>query len=151
MHLKTIFCLLGVVALLGFTGCGTPAIDYAKHHPELSAEHRQIMMTGKIPDGSAVAGMTRAQIQLIMGQDATQYTKVDGHDAWVYVKSKLTTEGLTMASTSDFGHHDSRNRDSSDDNGNGAQQAPDSLPQTKTTIIFDGDVAIRAEVVKGGL
>jgi outer membrane protein assembly factor BamE (lipoprotein component of BamABCDE complex) len=151
MQLKNIVYPLGIAATLFLAGCGTPAINYAKHHPELSTEHRQIMMTGKIPDGSAVAGMTREQIQLIMGNDATQYTKVDGHDAWVYVKAKLNSEPLTMASTSDFGHHDNRNRDTADDNGNGAQQAPDSLPQTKTTIVFDGDVAIRAEVVKGGL
>ena len=151
MQLKNIVCLAGIAAVLFFTGCGTPAISYAKQHPELSAEHRQIMMTGKIPDGSAVAGMTREQIQLIMGHDATQYTKIDGHDAWVYVKAKLNSEPLTMAGTSDFGHHDSRNRDTADDNGNGAQQAPDGLPQMKTTIVFDGDVAIRAEVVKGGL
>jgi len=63
------------LALAGLlSACGTLGQAYVKQHPELSAAHRQILLTGKIPDGDAVAGMTREQIQIVMGVDATQYT-----------------------------------------------------------------------------
>ena len=44
-----------------------------------------------IPDGDAVAGMTREQVQIAMGHEATQYTKVDGHDAVSYTHLTLPT------------------------------------------------------------
>ena len=147
--MKNIVLVIAAASICLFAGCSTPARDYAAKHPELSPAHRQILMNGKIPDGDAVAGMTRDQIQLVMGQDATQYTKVDGHDAWIYVKKKLVSEPFTAVSSS-MGQtqHDVRNRD-------GAEDAPTQPPEgdrtVKTTIIFDGDVATHAEVVNGGL
>ena len=139
--------LLLTATICLFSACGTPGQAYVKQHPDLPKEHKQILLTGKIPDGDAVAGMSREEIQLVMGPDVTQYTKVDGHDAWVYVKRKLGSESLTMT-TSDFSHNDSRNRDSSND---GASHSPDAQPQVKTTIIFDGNIATHAEVTNGGL
>ena len=143
----TIPLVLAVLAC-AFSGCGTPAQAYAKQHPELPKQHLQILMSGKIPDGDAVAGMTRDQILLVMGPDVTQYTKVDGHDAWVYVRKKLISEPLTSTSSAGTGHQDSRNRSFSSDN---ATHTPDNQPQSKTTIIFNGDVAIKADTVLGGL
>jgi len=143
---KTTLLIVAAASCL-LSGCGTPGQTYAKQHPELPAPHRQILMTGKIPDGDAVAGMTREQIQIVMGVDATQYTKVDGHDAWVYVKKRLTSEPFSVAH-SDFGQQDNRNRGMPDET---AAQSPEGQRSVKTTIIFDGNVATRADVVNGGL
>ena len=104
-------------------------------------------MTGKIPDGDAVSGMTREQIQLAMGMDPTQFRKVDGQDAWVYVREKLSATALTSTS-GDIGRRDSRNRDSE---ASSEDHSRDVRPETKTTVFFRGDRAIRAEVVNGGL
>ena len=129
------------------SGCGTPGITYAKQHPELPPAHLQILKTGKVPDGDAIAGMTREQVQIAMGVEPAQYTKVDGHDAWVYVRKNLSPAPLVSDSTPQIDRQDNRNKGSLLD-------TPDQLQtreQTKTTIIFDGNVATHAETVKGGL
>ncbi|MEP6668783.1 MAG: hypothetical protein ABJF10_06510 [Chthoniobacter sp.] len=143
----TISSLL-LAATLALAGCASPAQTYAQQHPELSAKQLEILNTGKIPDGDAVAGMTREQIQLAMHQEPTQYTKVDGQDAWVYVVKKLSAMNLTMANDATFNRQDNRSRHSLAEEEN---HAPNDQPTTRTTVYFQGNVATRAEVVSGGL
>jgi hypothetical protein len=137
-----------LLAACFISGCGTPGQAYAKQHPELSPTQLQILKTGKVPDGDAIAGMTREQVQLAMGVEPAQYTKVDGHDAWVYVRKNLVATPLTTNSTPEIDRQDNRNKGSMLDSLN---QTPQNQEQTKTTIIFDGNVATRAENTKGGL
>ncbi len=146
--MKLAISALLLLATCLLSGCGTPGINYAKQHPELSPAHLQILKTGKVPDGDAIAGMTREQVQIAMGVEPAQYTKVDGHDAWVYVRKTLSTVPLTSNSTPEIDRQDGRNKGSLLDSPN---QAPQNQEQTKTTIIFDGNVATHAENVKGGL
>lgn len=77
---------LGFIALLSLSllaGCSTPGSTYAKAHPELSSAHRQILVEGKIPGGSAVGGMTQEQVRMAIGNPST-FEKINGEDAWVY-------------------------------------------------------------------
>jgi outer membrane protein assembly factor BamE (lipoprotein component of BamABCDE complex) len=143
----TLSLLLPLAACL-ISGCGTPGLNYAKQHPELSPAHLQILKTGKVPDGDAIAGMTREQVQIAMGVEPAQYTKVDGHDAWVYVRKTLAAVPLTTNSTPAIDRQDNRNKGSLLDTPDQAAQNQD---QTKTTVIFDGNLATHAETVKGGL
>ena len=146
--MKFTLSLLPLLAAGLISGCGTPGINYAKQHPELPPAHLQILKTGKVPDGDAIAGMTREQVQIAMGVEPAQYTKVDGHDAWVYVRKTLSAQPLTTNSTPEIDRQDGRNKGSLMDSPN---QSPQNQEQTKTTIVFDGNVATHAETVKGGL
>ena len=128
-------------------GCASPGQSYARQHPELPKQHLQILVTGKIPDGDAVSGMTREQVQLAMGMDPTQFRKIDGQDAWVYVREKLSATAFTPT-TGEGERSDNRNRDSQVLSN---KHLPDAQSETKTTIFFQGNRAIRAEVVTGGL
>src|SRR5580704_15762741 len=95
--MKSIAPLLLATVACALAGCATPSQTYAKQHPELPAAQLQILKTGKIPDGTAVAGMTQEQVKLAMGIEPAQYTKIDGLDAWVYVQKKLSTVGIMSA------------------------------------------------------
>jgi len=140
--------LLALVAAAALAGCASPSQNYAKQHPELPAQHLQILNSGKIPDGTAVAGMTREQVQLVMGVEPVQYLKVDGHDAWVYVKKKLSSAGINSGNDATFNHRDNRSQHSMAE---GEAHAPGDQPTTKTTVYFDGETATHADVVNGGL
>jgi outer membrane protein assembly factor BamE (lipoprotein component of BamABCDE complex) len=140
--------LFAAAIVCAFTGCATPGQTYAKQHPELSAQQVQILNTGKIPDGTAVAGMTQEQVKLAMGIEPAQYTKIDGQDAWVYVQRKLSTTGITPTDSLGLNHHDTRNQKALEED---ESHAPADQPQIKTTVYFQGDRATRAEVVNGGL
>jgi outer membrane protein assembly factor BamE (lipoprotein component of BamABCDE complex) len=143
------FIPLLLVAVAGtLAGCATPGQAYAKQHAELSAPQLQILNTGKIPDGTAVAGMTQEQVKLAMGVEPAQYTKVEGQDAWVYVQKKLSTAGITSANEVQLNRRDSRSQHAL---GEGENHAPEDQAQIKTTIYFQGERATRAEVVNGGL
>jgi hypothetical protein len=145
--MKFTIYFLTVALACALIGCASRGQTYAQQHPELSAAQRQIFATGKIPDGAAVAGMTREQVQLAMGMDPAQYTKIDGQDAWVFVSKKLSPMPLTTT-RADFQGPDNRNRSLMDEPDN---QAPQNQAQTKTTVIFSGERAVRADVVNGGL
>jgi outer membrane protein assembly factor BamE (lipoprotein component of BamABCDE complex) len=136
-----------VVAALVLSGCASAGQSYARQHPELPQEQQQILTTGKIPDGDAVSGMTREQIRLAMGMDPTQFTKVNGQDAWVFVQKKPYALGSTVTA-SGLDRPDNRNRDYMAEN---AALVPEVRPETKTIIYFQGNRATRAEVVTGGL
>jgi len=145
--MKSHILCLALLAAPILTGCETASESYARQHPELPAQHRAILRTGKVPDGTAIAGMTREQVQLAMGVEPTQYTKVDGLDAWVYVRKKLMPTSLSTT-TSELDHRDNRNRSTLAEED---RQSPQDMPQIKTTVIFQGNVAVRAEVTPGGL
>jgi outer membrane protein assembly factor BamE (lipoprotein component of BamABCDE complex) len=146
MNLTASSLLLAVALVLA--GCTSPAQTYARQHPELSAKQLEILNTGKIPDGDAIAGMTREQIQLAMGVEPAQYTKVDGQDAWVYVTRKLSPMNLSQANDATFNHQDNRSRHSLAE---GESHAPSDQPTVRTTVYFQGNVATKADVVNGGL
>jgi outer membrane protein assembly factor BamE (lipoprotein component of BamABCDE complex) len=146
--MKSLISLLLAAVAGAFASCSAPGQTYAKQHPELSAQQVQILNTGKIPDGTAVAGMTQEQVKLAMGIEPAQYTKVDGQDAWVYVQRKMSTAGITATNESELDRRDSRSQHAL---GEGENHAPESQAQIKTTVYFQGDRATRAEVVNGGL
>src|ERR1700678_2500636 len=74
-------------AALFCSGCTTPGQAYVKQHPELSPQQQKIFLTKKIVDPNAVAGVTRDQIHLAMGEPS-QYAKIEGLDAWIYIRPK---------------------------------------------------------------
>lgn len=149
LFMKHPFPFLALAFSAMLAGCASPGQTYVKQHPNLSTQQQQILNTGKIPDGDAVAGMTREEIQLAMkGVEPTQYLKVDGHDAWVYVQRKLSPMGISSANDATFDHRDVRSRHSLAE---GESHSPQDQVQTKTTVYFDGDKATRADVVNGGL
>jgi outer membrane protein assembly factor BamE (lipoprotein component of BamABCDE complex) len=143
----TIPLFLAVIAA-ALSGCATPGQSYAKQHPELSPQQLEILNTGKVPDGTAIAGMTQEQVKLAMGVEPTQYTKVNGQDAWVYVQKKIGTTNLSFANDATFDHRDNRSQHSLAE---GESHAPADQPLVKTTIFFQGERATRADVVNGGL
>jgi hypothetical protein len=152
--MKPTTLLLVLATLCTLSGCANLAHSYASNHAELSPEHRKILMTGKIPDGTAVAGMTREEVRLAMKKDPNQFTKINGLDAWVYANEKghspdLAEEqghnhegGSGTGSGSNWFNHEPGHT-SSDALGEIADQA-----NLSTTIIFQGDRAIRADVTR---
>jgi hypothetical protein len=135
-HALCVF-LLAVACVLA--GCASSAQSYIAKHPELSADQRKILKSGIIPDGIAVAGMTKEQIRLAMGSDPNQFTKVDGADAWVYVREK-TGDTMMMPNDETYG----RSPGMQTTGGMLDTQAP--TRTFRTTIVFQGDRAVRAEV-----
>jgi len=148
LFIKYTISFLALVVAAALAGCATAGQAYAKQHPELPAQHRQILNTGKIPDGTAVAGMTREQVQLVMGVEPVQYLKVDGNDAWVYVKKTLSPMGINSGNDATFNRRDNRSQHSLAE---GENHAPGDQPTTKTTGYVDGETATHAEVANGGL
>src|SRR3569623_2003040 len=84
MHVTRI---LFPVVLLALAGCANEAQTYISQHPSLSPEHREILTRHKVPAGFAVAGMSREEVRMALG-DPTTYDKVNGEDAWIYVRQK---------------------------------------------------------------
>jgi outer membrane protein assembly factor BamE (lipoprotein component of BamABCDE complex) len=80
-------CLIASLAILCLPACSTPGSQYAAAHPDLSPTHRRILVTGEIPGGNAVEGMTKEQIRIAAG-NPTSFEKVGGQDVWVYVRQK---------------------------------------------------------------
>jgi len=138
-------CILAAACTLA--GCASAGQTYAKQHPELTPAQVQMLNTGKTPDGTAIAGMTREAVQIALGEP-TQYTKVDGHDAWVYVRRRLGTSGISSANDPAFDRRDLRSQHSM---GEGESHSQQDQPLFKTTVYFDGERATRADVVNGGL
>jgi outer membrane protein assembly factor BamE (lipoprotein component of BamABCDE complex) len=142
--------ILLVTAAVTFTlaACTTPGQAYAKQHPELSPKQLEIFRKGRIPDGDAVAGLTQEQVKLAMGVEPAQYTKIDGQDAWVYVQKKLGPSGVTTMGDETRDRRDQRSQHSLLED---EHHSPQDQAQVKTTVIFQGDRAVRADVVNGGL
>ena len=135
------------------SGCATPGQTYAGRHPELSAEQRKIFLTGKIANGDAVAGLTREQVRLIMGRDPSQFTKLNGEDAWVWVR-----EGLPMVGPAEEQMGAELGGVGRDSGGGGASRygtevsgnsATTEARPGRTTVYFQGNRATRAVVSDG--
>jgi len=140
----TVFLPL-LAILCAFCGCANSGQTYAGKHPELSTDHRKILTTGKIPEGTAVAGMTREQVRAAMGVDPVQFTKVDDQDAWVFVK-----EQGKYAGPADDAYHSGEGGTSDSWFSREPTGAPtganDPKKNVRTTVIFNGERAVRAEV-----
>jgi hypothetical protein len=141
--IKTSCFALLLAIVCGLQGCATPRQAYLSQHPELSAEHRKLIEAGTLADRDPVVGMTREQIRLTMGTDPWQVTKIDGVDAWVWVKPKRN-EHTMISETS---------RSGSPGMGSFANQPKtDDLPKARriirTTVLFEGNVATRVDVTE---
>lgn len=123
-------------------GCETPGKAYVKQHPELTPQQQKIFLTKRVVDPTSVAGLTRDQIHLALGEP-TKYEKIEGVDAWIYIRPK----------TDEYQHPFIGPGGSSvgAPGGGMAGQAP-GIPtekkeegEVRMTIFFDGDRAVRAE------
>ena len=88
LKLRGIIAAFAAVAISCLVGCASPRTAYAKAHPELSPTHRQILMTGKIPGGMAVGGMTKEQVKLAVG-NPKRLEQTPAGDVWVYVHERF--------------------------------------------------------------
>jgi hypothetical protein len=130
------FCLaLGAILA---TGCTTPAVSYVSQHPELTPAQREIFTSGEIPAGDAVAGLTHEQVRLAMKGYPETFDKLDGQEAWVYVKKKKGTPSQQPASGTTGGRTDLREN----------AKPPEPNATVRTTVLFQGDRASRALVVR---
>jgi hypothetical protein len=77
-----------LLAALALAGCANSRQTYVSKHPELSPAHRQLFTSGRIPAGDAVAGLTRDQVAMILGNNPDSFDKANGEDVWVYRKTK---------------------------------------------------------------
>jgi outer membrane protein assembly factor BamE (lipoprotein component of BamABCDE complex) len=69
-----------------FLGCQTPpGVKYAKQHPELTPQQRTIFTEKKVTDINAVAGLTKEQIRIALGEP-TQFDHQEGSEVWIYVR-----------------------------------------------------------------
>jgi len=138
------FALLALAAAAISTGCTTPRQDYIAQHPELSPEHRKIVAAGTFKDHDPVAGMTRDAVRLTMGTDPAQVTKVNGEDAWIWIKKK--GDSLTMM--------DESNHSGGPGSGTFSGLPPENDHEPKkrsivrTTVFFRGDTATRVDVTE---
>lgn len=136
--------VLALAATLLCAACTSSQQTYVAHHPELSPEQKKMIVLGKITDQAAVAGMTREQICLAMGGEPSQLTKINGEDAWVWLKSK-------PPELADFREPDRTNTGSG--NMSRPQQfmdepEPAARPKMRTTVFFDGDKATHVDVTE---
>jgi hypothetical protein len=134
------------------SGCATPRQDYVKQHPEMTPEHRKILLAGRIKNGDPVAGMTRDEIRLVMGRDPDQFTTINGEEAWVWVNEK----SVEISSTDDNNSgvkSDGSGRPSIGGKRHGDKKSGNSSggKQNKTTVFLSGGHATRAEVGEGSL
>ena len=136
-------CLPLLLIGLLLASCTTPGQSYVSKHPELPATHRQIMASGKIPSGDAVAGMTHEEVRLAMNGAPATFDKINGEEAWIYYRKNTvmsdTIEPPKATPGSSLDNHE-----------------PFSAPSTgletdgvvRTTIFFQGDRATHADVSK---
>lgn len=127
-------------AALILAACANPGAGYASKHPELSAAHRQILARGEISSGDAVAGMTREQVKLALGEP-TSYDKIDGEDVWVYARK-------TSAGREDFDDLERSGSGTMDQTRSFTQRAdfsPHADVEKRTMVFFTGDRATHAQ------
>jgi hypothetical protein len=149
--MRTFIIAASLATLCAFSGCENPGKAYANAHPELSPEHRKIMVSGKIKYGDSVAGMTREQVRLIMGKDPDQFDSVNGEDAWIWIRAKNANAQFETSTSADNGGV-------AKDGGGGKREPiseaggsdPFATGHTKTTVFFKGNVATHVDVRSGG-
>ena len=153
-HAALLWPVLFLIAA-ALSGCATSGQTYARQHPGLSAEQRKIFLSGKITNGTAVAGLTREEVRLVMGRDPSQFTKVNGDDAWVWVR-----EGLPMVGPAEEQMGTELGGVGRDSGGGGTgrygseaagSSAVHEVRPSRTTVYFHGGRATRAEVSAAGL
>jgi hypothetical protein len=146
--MRYIKLLAALVTVCLLSGCQTPTQAYVKQHPELSSQHRKIILSGRIKFGDPVAGMTRDQVRLVMGTDPDQFDSINGEDAWIWLKSKAARSKFESAS--DMGGPANAGMGGKN---HGIEDTGESTPTesrpSKVTVFFKGDIATRAEF--GGL
>ncbi len=132
--------LAALLSSVVFSSCASSGKSYADSHPSLTAEQKNIVVKGKIPDGSAVAGMTKEDIRATMRGDPSQFTTVNGTEAWVYVRDSDDGPSLApeMQNTSP-GHMGG-------DPTVSAAEMDAGLVKVHTTVLFENGRATRAEV-----
>ena len=137
--MKILILLFSLSVLYLSAGCTTttPGQAYAKQHPELTEAQRKIFLDGLIPDGDDVKGLTKEQIRIAMHSDPAQFDRIDGMEAWVFVKPPVgaTLDELRSGAAGlPAGSSNSAIEDTRDKRGK------------RTTVLFDGDRAVRATV-----
>ena len=136
----TIRHLAILAAVIGLAACANPGSSYAAKHPDLPSAHRQILLSGKIPSGDAVAGMTREQVKLAMGGDPTTFDKLGNEDVWIYARKKAVGTG----SLDDRDYSTNSNREGTQSFTQSNDFAPRIDVELKTSIFFQGGRATRA-------
>ena len=134
-------CFIASIAILCLSGCSTPGSQYAKAHPELSVAHRQIFVTGEIPGGLAVEGMTKEQIRLAVGNPA-RFEKYNGQDVWVYVRQRFVDINPNADPSSTYGSAPNSQRNFTETANLGARPSINEM----TKIFFNGDQATHAQI-----
>jgi hypothetical protein len=135
--MKIWILLFSLSVLCLSAGCTTPGQAYVKQHPELTEAQRKIFRDGQITEGDDVKGLTKEQIRIAMHSDPDQYDRFDGMEAWVYIKPPLgaTLDELRSGAAGlPVGSSNSASTEKMDRRGK------------RTTVIFDGDRAVRATV-----
>lgn len=133
--------LISLLALSCLSGCSTLAATYAKAHPELSPAHRQILTEGKVPGGGAVEGMTHEQVRLAIGNPTT-FEKINGEDAWVYVRSHFVDISPGREANSAYGSGFNSQKNFTET----ARLGERPKENEKMTIFFHGDRAAYAQI-----
>jgi outer membrane protein assembly factor BamE (lipoprotein component of BamABCDE complex) len=141
-----VLSFVALAAALLLTACTTEAQKYAASHPDLSSEHLAILKSGKIPDGIAVAGMTKAQVRLAMGKSPTEFSNINGVEAWVYAAENDNAD--LAIRNAELTPIEGRPGSTGAPNEENQSTIPHKKVTSKTIIFFQGDRAIRAEVTR---
>jgi outer membrane protein assembly factor BamE (lipoprotein component of BamABCDE complex) len=134
--------ILLLLAGMAVAGCANPGQLYVSQHPEMKPAHRQILTTGKIPSGDAVAGLTRDEIRLAMGGPPAVFDKFNGQETWSYLKKNTAPLDPVPSGSGSSGSR-SRPADLRTELGDA-----DLNVNVRTTIFFQADRATRAEVTQ---
>jgi hypothetical protein len=142
--MKSLIAFLALLTPALFLGCqSSPGRAYAKQHPELTPQQREIFMKKKVADINAVAGLTKEQIRIALGEP-TQFENVEGVESWIYLRrnTEIDAENNMRAVMS------GTDRGSMSGAGIGGTHMSDAAPvnNIRTTIYFNGNTATRATV-----
>lgn len=136
--MKPTITLAALMTAFLYPGCETPGTAYVKQHPELTPQQRQIFIQKKVSDIHAVAGLTKQQIRVALGEP-TQFDNIEGDEAWVYIQGPGAS---SPGSVSRLGVAGGDLGGLAPGQGSGGLNAGG----VRTTIFFDGDQATRATV-----
>jgi hypothetical protein len=145
--MKTSLVIRHSVLVISFllAACTNEGQIYAKQHPELNPVQRRILASGIIPDGTAVAGLTRAQIHMAMGTDPSTFDRVGGEDVWIFTHKKAVARDPIFANSPADSVLDKSHGYTETDT---EQTTPRVDVDVKTTIYFQGDIATHARTVE---
>jgi len=138
--MKAVHCI-AVLFTCCLTGCSTPGSAYAKAHPELSPAHRQILLTGTIPGGLAVEGMTKEQVRLAIG-NPTRLEKYNGQDVWIYVHQRFVDISPADDPHEQYNTGSNNQRNFTETANLGVRPSVNEV----TTVFFNGERATQAQI-----